>query len=214
MEKRSIEQVEKEIEEVRRELLDVHGEETEVYARIVGYYRCVTNWNKGKKDEYHHRKLFEVESGIESGNSEDEFSEAELMTLQYAAKPMNAEMAEESEIDEAEDFVIEDPRDNQIPKIPVAQTIELSGEIAYYEMYTRNTCPHCPPVKQFMSEVKLNGESINVDEPQGLYSAAEKGVFSTPTVIFYDADGNELCRAHNTDELQDITERNRSQAIA
>ncbi|MCK5736932.1 MAG: hypothetical protein KAH21_10655 [Spirochaetaceae bacterium] len=26
--------------------------ETEVYARIVGYYRSVKNWNKGKKEEY------------------------------------------------------------------------------------------------------------------------------------------------------------------
>ncbi len=30
----------------------VVGRETEVYARIVGYYRSVRNWNKGKKEEY------------------------------------------------------------------------------------------------------------------------------------------------------------------
>jgi len=34
------------------------GEETEVYARIVGYYRPVQNWNLGKKSEYHNRKLY------------------------------------------------------------------------------------------------------------------------------------------------------------
>lgn len=47
-----------EIEEVKKALADVHGTETEVYARIVGYYRSVRNWNKGKRDEYNLRKQF------------------------------------------------------------------------------------------------------------------------------------------------------------
>jgi len=34
------------------------GEETEVYSRIVGYYRPVQNWNLGKKSEYQDRKEF------------------------------------------------------------------------------------------------------------------------------------------------------------
>ena len=34
------------------------GEETEVYSRIVGYYRPVKNWNLGKKSEYRDRKMF------------------------------------------------------------------------------------------------------------------------------------------------------------
>ena len=48
MEKRTIEAIEKEIAETKAELEDVHGTETEVYARIVGYYRAVKNWNKGR----------------------------------------------------------------------------------------------------------------------------------------------------------------------
>jgi ribonucleoside-triphosphate reductase (formate) len=36
------------------------GEEAEVYARIVGYYRPVQNWNNGKKSEYHARKTFKL----------------------------------------------------------------------------------------------------------------------------------------------------------
>jgi len=34
------------------------GEETEVYTRIVGYYRPVKNWNRGKKSEYNDRKTY------------------------------------------------------------------------------------------------------------------------------------------------------------
>lgn len=41
------------------------SEETEVYSRIVGYYRPVQNWNAGKKSEYAMRKLFNYSSGEE-----------------------------------------------------------------------------------------------------------------------------------------------------
>lgn len=34
------------------------GSETEVFSRIVGYYRPVKNWNKGKKEEYKEREEF------------------------------------------------------------------------------------------------------------------------------------------------------------
>lgn len=36
------------------------GEETEVYARIVGYYRPVQNWNPGKKEEFSERSVFDL----------------------------------------------------------------------------------------------------------------------------------------------------------
>lgn len=38
------------------------GEKTEVYSRVCGYFRPVSNWNKGKKEEFHDRKTFKVES--------------------------------------------------------------------------------------------------------------------------------------------------------
>jgi len=37
------------------------GKETEVYARIVGYYRAIKNWNMGKKEEKKHRVAFITE---------------------------------------------------------------------------------------------------------------------------------------------------------
>lgn len=47
-----------EIARVEDELANVRGEECEVYSRIVGYYRAVKNWNKGKKEEFKARKMF------------------------------------------------------------------------------------------------------------------------------------------------------------
>ena len=36
------------------------GEKCEVYSRVCGYFRPVSNWNKGKKEEFKDRKLFEI----------------------------------------------------------------------------------------------------------------------------------------------------------
>jgi len=33
---------------------------TEVYSRVVGYYRPTQNWNEGKKEEFSHRKVYAV----------------------------------------------------------------------------------------------------------------------------------------------------------
>ena len=43
---------------LREELRNVTGTPTEVYVRIVGYYRPVANWNPGKKSEYADRVTF------------------------------------------------------------------------------------------------------------------------------------------------------------
>lgn len=38
------------------------GEATEVYSRVVGYYRPVQNWNLGKTEEFKDRVEFVVDS--------------------------------------------------------------------------------------------------------------------------------------------------------
>lgn len=35
------------------------GQRTEVYSRVVGYYRPVQQWNKGKQQEFKDRRTFE-----------------------------------------------------------------------------------------------------------------------------------------------------------
>ena len=58
-----------------------------------------------------------------------------------------------------------------------------------------------------MAECGLEGKSIDVDTEAGLALAAAKGVFATPTVIAYDANGNEVGRAHAVEELDQIFAR-------
>jgi len=51
------------------------GKETEVYSRIVGYYRPIKNWNEGKKAEFDKRKTYDRSSGFPcfSKSAETEF---------------------------------------------------------------------------------------------------------------------------------------------
>lgn len=60
----TIEQIDEKLTELRKELENVKGTETEVHARIVGYYRVITNWNNGKAEEYRHRKVYNPKSEI------------------------------------------------------------------------------------------------------------------------------------------------------
>ncbi|SIP87750.1 ribonucleoside-triphosphate reductase class III catalytic subunit [Alkalispirochaeta americana] len=39
------------------------GEEAEVYSRIVGYYRSLKNWNKGKRAEFSERETYQIKKG-------------------------------------------------------------------------------------------------------------------------------------------------------
>ncbi|MDR0387544.1 MAG: hypothetical protein LBH57_05865 [Treponema sp.] len=55
---RNLEDIEKDLEAARQALSRAEGTQAEVYSRIVGYYRSVRNWNKGKREEYGERKTF------------------------------------------------------------------------------------------------------------------------------------------------------------
>jgi ribonucleoside-triphosphate reductase len=55
---RTLEEVENELTQAREALSSVEGTPAEVYSRIVGYYRSVRNWNRGKREEYGERRLY------------------------------------------------------------------------------------------------------------------------------------------------------------
>lgn len=44
---------------------------TEVYSRVCGYFRPVSNWNKGKREEFKERKNYEVQP-LKKGQKTDE----------------------------------------------------------------------------------------------------------------------------------------------
>ncbi len=147
---RTLAVVEAEIAAAKEALQNVRGQTTEVYARIVGYYRSVRNWNSGKREEYDHRRMFSAAIGSRTPSA------------------------------------------------------AVHDRPARYELFTRSTCPNCPPVKNHLAVQDIPGTEIGVDSPEGFSRAAEKGVFSAPTVIFYDSAGRELFRSYTVGELQQI----------
>lgn len=164
---RSIAEIDADIAKVKAEMQDVHGTGTEVYARIVGYYRSVRNWNRGKREEYNHRKLFVAdETGITAH-------------LPYEAGVPSSAAAVSSNGE-----------------------INVSGVATRYELYVRQTCPNCPPVKEACSNLPLSGEQIDVDSAEGLARAGSWGVFSAPTAIFFDDAGREVGRAHSVKQIR------------
>ena len=69
---RTLKEIDAEIAQTKQEIENVQGSDTEVYARIVGYYRSVRNWNKGKRNEYDQRKMFEYENDGENNANASE----------------------------------------------------------------------------------------------------------------------------------------------
>ncbi|WP_176777434.1 anaerobic ribonucleoside-triphosphate reductase [Candidatus Avelusimicrobium faecicola] len=51
----------KEIAELKKAKANCHGTKCEVYSRVVGYLRPVQGYNKGKKEEYAMRKMYDIE---------------------------------------------------------------------------------------------------------------------------------------------------------
>jgi ribonucleoside-triphosphate reductase len=60
---RNLEAIESDLAAAREALSSVEGTPAEVYSRIVGYYRSVRNWNRGKREEFGERRLFRVNDG-------------------------------------------------------------------------------------------------------------------------------------------------------
>ena len=40
--------------------------QTEVYSRVVGYFRPIQNWNEGKKEEFKDRKVYVIKNSLAS----------------------------------------------------------------------------------------------------------------------------------------------------
>lgn len=176
--KRTIAQIDAEIAATKEALANVRGSETEVYARIVGYYRSVRNWNKGKRDEFNSRKMFKIDEAENTYQISDADSCCDCSAVNRI-----------------------------VPEENLANTVVGdNSNIVRYELFARTTCPNCPPVKAYVANLSVSGTIIDVDSSEGLADAAKKGVLAAPTVIVYGKDGNEIARAHNVEELTEIFE--------
>ncbi|MBN2545961.1 MAG: hypothetical protein JXB50_09195 [Spirochaetes bacterium] len=169
---RTIDEINKEIQSLEERLKKVKGTQTEVYTRIVGYHRNIDNWNKGKREEYNHRKVYKVlKDQIEEKNilSKIEFKDAETENLKFQAKDVKQINPE---------------------------------NISFYKIFTSQFCRNCPPVKDFVSRLPFKGEEIDVTTDLGINASTKFNIMSTPTVLFFDTNENVVFQAHAVNDIR------------
>ena len=161
-----------EIETLKQQLKDVKGTTTEVYTRIVGYYRAVQNWNLGKKAEYEDRIEFNVKK---EAATQDEVT----VELTQAKSDFTPEPAEEISI-----------------------MVNDKGLIKKYKLFYSDNCPGCPPVKNYLKQVPMVGEEINAGTREGFEEAIRNNITGTPTVLFLNDAGEIVDKAHTPAQIE------------
>ncbi|MDR0383562.1 MAG: hypothetical protein LBH50_06200 [Spirochaetaceae bacterium] len=164
---RKLEDIDKDLELARKDLSNVKGRAAEVYSRIVGYYRSVRNWNKGKREEYGERRLYNVETSTPP---------AETCVTEERTEKAASGSKSSSKIEVFAPFVSGEPR---------------------VLLFVRKGCPSCQGVKAASGKLGLPVYTVDAASEDGLAEAARRDVMSTPTVILLDKDGKELSRAHD-----------------
>ncbi len=133
-------QINSRLEELKHEKTKIKGLETEVYARIVGYYRSVRNWNKGKKEEYGKRVNYSEKS-----------NDLTSTTKSVVVNPAGLSVVEETDINQQQLAFSSSP-------LPSS-----------YLYFYRKTCPNCPPVAGWLNSCGIEGRKIDVDRESGMH---------------------------------------------
>lgn len=181
------ETIEKKLTALKADLASVQGTPTEVYSRIVGYYRSVKNWNAGKREEFSHRATYQLPSGVPSALGKEAGPETapacgHALLWEHPAEHPDLFTGEES---------------------PTLR--DVMGPASYL-LFTRRSCPNCPAVREYLEGTGLLGREADVDTPQGLDLARTYGVLSCPTAVLRDLEDREVYRAYSVTELRAFLE--------
>ena len=77
--------------------------------------------------------------------------------------------------------------------------------ISHYKVFTSQFCRNCPPVKDYVKKLSFEGEEIDVSTDLGISMSKKYNIMSTPTVLFFDDQGNIIFEAHTVSELKEIS---------
>lgn len=171
------------ISELQQELETVEGTPTEVYTRIVGYYRSLKNWNRGKREEYDHRVTFQPERVAPTAGHTSvvqAFAEAAIEAASLTGPESVHELS--------------------------ASGREAAQRIMSYAYFFREACPNCLPVRSYVENLDLDGEMVDVDTGEGMERAVEHQILSTPTVLLKDEQGKTVAQAGTVEQLRSILE--------
>jgi hypothetical protein len=166
--------IEERISELKGQLGKAEGTPTEVYSRIVGYYRSVRNWNAGKREEYGQRLAFGMPVDLPQRTDEQRRPDEQ---------PQRATAA--------------------VPSASMPEALRLRDGVL---VFTREACPNCPPVANYVVASGMKAVFVDVDGDEGLALARDLGVMATPTVLALDREGRESFRAFDLKGLRNRLE--------
>jgi ribonucleoside-triphosphate reductase len=208
---RDVESINREIEAIRKELSEVKGTPTEIYTRIVGYYRSLNNWNKGKREEYDRRRTFAYGAGRGGETPAEAAGNAprEVQAAEHATRPTRPGAAEGEGSGAAGDSAggggaaaaAGDTASAAPEHVVVAERAE-EALVSRYAYFFRQTCPNCPAVRKVLEDTSLGGDHFDVDTDEGFARAAELQIMATPTVVFFDRRGEQIGRATSPKDVQ------------
>jgi hypothetical protein len=226
---KTLEAIEKDLRETREALANTEGRDAEVYSRIVGYYRSVRNWNKGKKEEFGERKMFT--SPLSDGNeadgnpaaSENGFCESCRLPADVSAGEHTASRLTQIPVAEHRTAFTETAgRGVSTKGKPASQGLfqeaDTSGPIdaananaagndSRILLFVRQGCPSCPGAKaevgKLVENFGITVETVDADTEAGLAEARMLGVTATPTAILLCGNA-ELSRAKDRDSIANM----------
>jgi ribonucleoside-triphosphate reductase len=178
---RNLEAIEKDLTAARETLSSVEGTPAEVYSRIVGYYRSVRNWNKGKREEYGERRLYRLTNGIAIGRANSNAVGDEDGSGAASSSPSYS-------------------NSNSL------SNMKGSSKELRLLLFVRAACPRCPPAKAAAGRLGIPVETVNADTNEGIAEASRRGVLSTPTAILISPGGEELGRAMDAEAIGRLLE--------
>ena len=172
---KNLEDIEKDLAAAREALSSVEGTPAEVYSRIVGYYRSVRNWNRGKREEYGERLLYRV-----NGNEcfQDEGWQKETPVL---SEPLVQGLG----------------GDLPAAVLPAGTDPAITRLL----LFIRAACPGCSPAKAAAGRLGIPVDLVNADTADGMAEAVKRNVLSTPTAILLSPEGKELKRAADAETI-------------
>jgi ribonucleoside-triphosphate reductase len=211
---RDVESINREIEAIRKELSEVKGTPTEIYTRIVGYYRSLNNWNKGKREEYDRRRTFAYGAGRggempaeAAGNAPREAPSADAPASEARiGTPAGGHGSDAGGGSAGAGNAGAAPATGGTAsaapeRVAVAERRE-GALVSSYAYFFRPTCPNCPAVRAVLEGAALDGDHFDVDTDEGFARAAELQIMATPTVVFFDRRGEQIGRATSPKDVQ------------
>lgn len=144
---------------------------TEVYSRITGYYRAVSNWNNGKASEFKERKSYDIEASFHTHSK----------TIDMTNENINRSDADVSSEDET----------------VLTERAASDDNVTYY-LFKTHTCPNCQMLENMGVLDKYPVQKVFAEDEENQDIVAEFGISSAPTlVVCHDNQTDMYCGVSN-----------------